>query len=168
MWCMSWPPKNMPITTQPEELKSIEQKVDDARNALTVIEHDYARLQKLCDSIQYTIGEAHKEKIELDKEIADLQKKVKAADKAAVDAEALRDSLVVENKNAQDELHTTRMTIEAELKVRDERLTDVNTRESIVIAKEQHLSEREKIVAEREASVDSKHKTIANFAEALR
>jgi len=99
------------MLNQPEELKTIEQKIEDARNTLTVIEQDQIRFNKLMASQGYELEQQSNRKAELTSEIAVLEIKkstlmseISYLDTVVMDKESSKATLESEIENISQEI----------------------------------------------------------------
>jgi len=151
------------MITSPEEVKTNEQKVADARNTLSSLEQDYIRIQGLKVSEEYTLGEARKAKLELETLISHLSSK--------------KDELVKEVST----LETSRNGLTTDLQVLSQKISETQTEKSNLIQevlsiqlehknqsiyltdREKEVSKREKLVDIKETSLNDKLEIIKNF-----
>jgi len=155
------------MITSPEEVKTNEQKVADARNTLSSLEQDYIRIQGLKTSEEYTLGEARKAKLEIETFIIDLSSK--------------KDKLIKELST----LETSRNVLTTDLQVLSQEISETQTEKSNLIQevlsiqlehknqsiyltdREKEVSKREKLVDIKETSLNDKLEIIKNFKTSL-
>ena len=155
------------MITTPEEVKTNEQKVADARNTLSSLEQDYIRIQGLKTSEEYTLGEARKAKLELETFITDLSNKKDGLVKEVSNLEKSKESLITDLQVLSQEILETQTEknnliedisgVKAELSKQSDDLFD----------REKDVSKREKAVDIKEVYVNEKIEIIKNFKSSL-
>lgn len=155
------------MITSPEEVKTNEQKVADARNTLSSLEQDYIRIQGLKVSEEYTLGEARKAKLEIETFIIDLSSKKDKLIKEVSTLKTSRDGLTTDLQVLSQEISETQteksnliqevLSIQLEHKNQSIYLTD----------REKEVSKREKLVDIKETSLNDKLEIIKNFKTSL-
>jgi chromosome segregation ATPase len=155
------------MITSPEEVKTNEQKVADARNTLSSLEQDYIRIQGLKVSEEYTLGEARKAKLEIETFIIDLSSKKDKLIKEVSTLETSRNGLttdlqvlsqeILETQTEKSNLIQEVLSIQLEHKNQSIYLTD----------REKEVSKREKLVDIKETSLNDKLEIIKNFKTSL-
>lgn len=155
------------MITQPEEVKSAEQKVEDARNSLTILEQDYLRIQKLHASEAYAIGEIQKTKAEISKEVSKLTEE---KDSLVIDIKALQyqkmiaDGAVTEAKIA---LSKVEETVAQESRRAEELKSDYTQRGVSLTQREEAVTKREQDNVLNEAKIYSKLEKINSFVASI-
>lgn len=155
------------MLTNPEELRTAEQKLEDAINRTQVIDLNYFRVKKLHDAEVAAIAELQVTKADLTTSIDNLEAK-------KVDLEAGINALQSKNLDIQHYLteNTNRL---AELKSDIEKTSaDYDSKKSYLAAYEESVAKRErdiiareKIVTDNETSVIEKHAKITKFVQSL-
>lgn len=155
------------MITSPEEVKTNEQKVADARTTLSSIEQDYIRIQGLKQSEEYTLGEARKAKLELESFITDLSNKKDELVKEVSTLEKSRDSLTTDLQLLSKEISDTQ-TEKNNLIEEIEGITLEQKNQSVYLTeREKEVSKREKAVDIKETSINEKLEIIRNFKSSI-
>jgi uncharacterized coiled-coil DUF342 family protein len=151
----------------PEEVKTNEQKVLDARNTLSSIEQDYLRMQNLRTSEEYTLGEARKAKLELENLITDLSAKKDNLLKEVSALEASRDGLTTDLQVLSHEISETQ-TEKNDLMEEISGIKIEHKNQSVYLTeREKEVSKREKLVDIKETSLNEKLEIIKNLKSSL-
>lgn len=155
------------IHTSPEELRTLEQKVEDARNALTLIEQDYFRLGRLHASEGYSIGEMRKEKDELSETIAGLSARKDALNIEVCNLELSREKTIREAEEAAASLAASLARSASESADRDQKRKEIEELGNSLIARHAAALERESSLSEKEALLDARHSKIRDFIASI-
>lgn len=155
------------MQTTPEEVKTAEQKVEDARNVLTILEQDYLRIQKLHNSESYALGEINKAKVELEERNTQLTTANDNLKKENTDLTELKLEIERNIEIARNVLIKTNEEIQSNKDKDEERIKELDRRENVVTAREEAIEVREKAVAESETELNDKHEKIKEFKETI-
>lgn len=150
-----------------EDLKILEQQIEDEHNRLLSINNEQVRMLKLVESEKYEVSELQNLKADLETSIEALKlnKKTLEGELAALHKE--QEEFVEENANVKIEILNTKALIANEIKLRDEKMVDLDTRKSLVENKEQEIANREKVIIESEASLKKKYEAIKELIAKL-
>lgn len=147
-------------TTQPEELRTLEQKVEDARNLLTSIEQDQIRLSKMRVSEEYTLGELNKSKIEVQGQIdslfADKESLSKGLESAKLQITENTDALriILETlESARETLSKEKVDNEAARQTLQDAKVEHESRATLLSSRESELNAREESVTSKETKI---------------
>lgn len=141
--------------------------IERSRNLISINEAEAIRLRELALSSQYTVNELHKQKVELEEQVANLRQ---MAEKLNVESAAARDTLR-EKRSAivEAEENIARINNEAAETKRllDTARADMSQREADVLRKEAGVAAENALVAARCASAKEQEEKIKAFAASL-
>lgn len=155
------------MINQPEDLKTVQKQVEDARNTLTVIYHDHERIKALRASEDYALGEQSKLKAMLDETIrglGDEQARLQSdIESKKVQVMELDGQIAESTKRHQD----TKSSIEELESSRSEGIAEATKREKMTADKEIAVSKREDAASNREQALERKEQIIEEFKNSL-
>jgi len=155
------------MINQPEELKTLEQQIVDARNTLSSIEQDQIRFNKLLASDRYSLEQVANQKAELDSFIETLSKKViegkkslqtvedTITDKEVYKSELLSSIIELENKKTELEQSIVIETesVKSKTKELQELEKSLSKREDSLVKKEALLAEKLELIKQFKSSI---------------
>lgn len=150
-----------------EELKSAEQKVEEAHQRLLSIDQQYYRVQKLHQSEEVTIASLREIKTTLENRISILNQEI---DKGQLTVEILiknKEEITAYISSRVMDLKKDNEEIESKKKEQEERETVLSAKEIAIEVREHNLDKREKEVKGREEEVLEKQERITSFATSL-
>lgn len=155
------------VHSTPEELKSVEQKVEDARNVLSYIEQDHMRYTKLIEAQKYDMAEKQKEREELNQYVDKLAE-TKNSLLSDISTLTMTHASVSESiTSAQDELTHVKSLVSRSASRHQAVTLALSNYEDSLTAKEEVLALKEKKIELSEKLAEDKHAKIKNFIETL-
>lgn len=155
------------MITTPEEVKTLEQKVSDARITLSSLEQDYIRIRGLKSSEEYSLQEARKARLELDNLINDLSVKKDNLLKETSDLEKSRDGLTNDLQTLSKEISDIQTEKNNLIEEIENIKLEQNNQAACLTEREKEVSKREEAVDMKEASANQKIEIIKNFKSTL-
>lgn len=152
---------------QPEEVKTAEQRVEEARNRVTILEQDYLRIQKLRYAEEYALGEQSKVKAELDKQVSELTLISTELNTDIKKLQGVKEKTSLEIQDAEKELALTKKKAETIKSDQNDKTSELIKQEAFLSDKEDALSAREAKVVDREKTVVEKERIIKEFKGSL-
>lgn len=150
-----------------EELKILEQKIEDEHNRLLSINNEQVRMLKLVESEKYEISELQGLKVNIKEELDTLKLNKKALEIEIANLHKEQEELVEGSADVRIEILNIKALIANELKLRDEKMTDLDVRKSLVENKEQEISDREKALVLGEIILKKNHEAIKELVAKL-
>lgn len=150
-----------------EELKTLEQKINDARGQILALEQSKLALNKQLEATQYAFTEAEKAKKEMEGMVSDLTDK-KVTLTSVIDAlNASRNDVSTEVATKLQELTKLRSTIELEAETKKKIKEELDNKENLLNKVSYDLSVREQVVIKSEADIQEKYLKIKQFKETI-
>lgn len=153
--------------TSQDELKTIEQKIEDARNILTIVEEDSHRFQRLTESERYSWSEVKKAKEEIESQVNNYQKQLKDLVEEIAKLQLEQESLNADNASSRKsfvEVNANIDSINAKHADTHETLKKIEQGQKV---KDIELSKRENAVSASEKALADKHQKIKEFKETI-
>lgn len=156
------------MQVQPEELRTLEQKVDDARNVLTVTEQTHLRYLRMISADEYRIGELLAEKKDLE---AQIEQVIETKDSLTSDVSKLSETkqgLVKDISESKTELDGVKKAITEQSELHATLDEEMQGKQEDLLKKVKTVLAREVDCDKREAIIDEKHESIRKLADALK
>ncbi len=158
------------ISTPQEDIvlpEDVKRGIERARNNVTVMEAEYERLKGLVISLQYTVGEAHKELTELNEKVAGLKGVVEQYEVDRVLLMNEVDALTKDKALILSEIAGAKSEHEARMEGVATRLKAIEERESALLHMTTVLSETSAELTTRQNAIEIREEKVKQFAESL-
>lgn len=149
------------MITTPEEVKTLEQKAIDARNALTNIDLEHTRIRNLIVSDEYTLGELNKAKVEMNGEVENLNSSKDTLLKSIKSSEEQETSLLKDIALLARDINDSQTE-------KDRVMNEIESEKLNLKAKLDNLNEREKELSKRETTVSKREDIASNTLEIIK
>lgn len=150
-----------------QELRIIEQKIEDAHQRLLSIDQQFARVQKMHNSEKVSIEQLQQIKADLTLSTADLDTKKDTLNSEISTLVIMKGELSVDIDESEQKLKKVRLQIETEMADSDSRKVVIESKQKELGLREGVLVNRETEMSKRESDIKDKHSKIKVFAESL-
>lgn len=154
-------------TNTSEELKIIEQKIEDARSSLMLLEKNYLLMQKLHSSEEYALEQLTTRKSELERTVKSLIDQRDGFHNEIISLTSEKQSLISDTTESRKLFVETNAQIDSAVAEHNIAKTDLAKKQDELNARQLDIEQRESRASESERQLEVKHNKIKAFTKDL-